>query len=169
MRGEHLNFNETLGFLASRGASGHCCVAESLLSAPSLNALIIRKRAFLPPRTALKWQQRQDAPNGFRAKKNVGVIFVFLCVFVCFCVCPTSRPTLPQAPLASRARLHLHVYGVTHAGGILTEAVEKEKPTGVKMTVFPGTPPQGENLSPRRLGRILTLLRRPRVYGPRLH
>jgi hypothetical protein len=65
-------------------------------------------------------------------EKNVAVIFVFLCVFVCFFVCPA----LPQAPLASRARLDLRVYGVTHAGAILTERLEKEKPTMGKGALF---------------------------------
>jgi len=78
-------------------------------------------------------------------KKNVGVIsvlfcsFLFLFVFFCF----VFRFAIAHAALASR------LDGVTHAGGRLTEALEKEKPTGGKMSVFLEILPAGQNLSPR--------------------
>jgi len=71
-------------------------------------------------------------------KKNVDVICVFFCVFVCFSVLEFA---IAQARWATR------LDGATHAGEILTEALEKEKPTGEKMTVFLGILPPGQNLS----------------------
>jgi len=120
-------------------------------------------------------------------KKNVGVPLCsnlfFLCSFLLFFVFLGSywfaiewagQPAIGQA-LANWTRPRL--YGVTHAEGILTEALGKEKPTGEKTTVFPVFPvfPGNSIARPKSLAvtfkfrRLLTLLRPPRDYGPRVH
>jgi hypothetical protein len=60
-------------------------------------------------------------------EKNVDVICVFFCVFLCFCVFLSGSLAdglaIAQATSASGALQCL--YGVTHAGGILTECLGK--------------------------------------------
>jgi uncharacterized membrane protein required for colicin V production len=79
--------------------------------------------------------------------ENVGVIsvlfcsFLFLFVFFCF----VFRFAIAQAVLASR------LDGITHAAGILTEALEKEKPTVGKNSDFSGNFAEGPKVS-RRAG-----------------
>jgi hypothetical protein len=83
MRGENRNFNETLGFLASRGASGHLLRRRESMVRAFINALIIRKRAFLPTRTALNGSSVKTLPMASGRKK---MLVLFLCFFVFFCV-----------------------------------------------------------------------------------
>jgi hypothetical protein len=69
--------------------------------------------------------------------------FVLFCSFLFFSVLFSGSPS--QAALASR------LDGVTHAAGILTEALEKEKPTVGKNSDFSGNFAEGPKVS-RRAG-----------------
>jgi len=74
-------------------------------------------------------------------EKNVGVISVLFCSFLFFSVLFSGSPS--HAALASR------LDGVTHTGGILTEALEKEKPTVGKNSDFSGNFAEGPKVSRR--------------------
>ena len=122
-----------------------------------INALIIRERAFLARGIALKCQQCQNAPNGFRVKKML-VLFLFLfvpfCFFLfCFQVRHRARGVGQQARWRYSCRRNI------------SRSLAERKTHRGKNDVFFEILPQGLNLSQRRLGRILTQLRRPRVYG----